>query len=189
MAGADLDTALAFVSGRIKEEATRSAEPLNDEQLFLLNHLPEHSASPPWYGADPEFPVLPTPRNTAYERLCALAKAAHQNDLRVNPPSSLDWQFAAAVSKLNRHPISILLSWAGVKVRRPWWDRWLLVVAALVFVLFAVALMLLAGDEPWTRFQWAIIGAGYVAMLLLLHYAARRIEEGQLRNTIENCRT
>jgi len=96
---ADLDKALGFVTKRIEEEATRSGEPLSDEQGFLLNHLPKYSALPQNYGADPESPIVLVPRDTAFERLCAVAKAAYQNDLRMNPASALDWDFAAAVSK------------------------------------------------------------------------------------------
>ncbi len=131
---ADLDIALGFVIGRIEEEATRSGEPLSDEQRFLLNHLPKYSAFSQPYGGDPEIPAQPIPRDFIYERVCAVAKAAHNNDLRLNPASAPDWEFAAAVSKFNSHPMSWLLDWAGVKLRRPWWDRWLLVAAALLFI-------------------------------------------------------
>jgi hypothetical protein len=184
----DLDTALGFVIGRIEEEAPRSGEPLSDGQRFLLNHLPKDSALPQPYAGDPEFPAVLVPRDTTYERLCALAKAARQNDLRVNPSLAPDWEFAAAVSKLNRHPMSWLLQWAGLKERRPWWDRCLLIAAALLFVLCGAALMLLAGNAPWTPFQWTGISAGYIAVLVLLHFASRRIEEWQLKKTIERCR-
>src|ERR1700682_178092 len=98
----DPDRALGFVIWRIEEEAKRSGEPLSDEQRFLLNHLPTYSALPQTYGADPEFPVVLVPRDTTYERLCAVAKAAYHNDLRLNPASDLDWDLAAAVSKLHR---------------------------------------------------------------------------------------
>ena len=185
---ADLNTALGFVIDRIEGEATRSGEPLSDEQRFLLNHLPEYSALPQTYGADPEFPVVLVPRDTTYERLCAVAKTAHQNDLSVNPASALDWDLAAAVSKLHRHPMSWLLQWAGLKVRRPWWDRWLLIAAALMLIFcFAVA-VLLSVKRGWSRFQWISIGAAYIAILVLLHFASRRIEERQLKQTIERCR-
>ena len=185
---ADLDTALEFVIGRIEEEATRSGEPLSDEQRFLLNHLPKYSAFSQPYGGDPEIPAQPIPRDITYERVCAIAKAAHHNDLRLNPASALDWEFAAAVSKLSRHPMSWLLHWAGVKQRRPWWDRWLLVAAALLFIFSVGALMLLAGSEPWTRFRWIAVGAGYIAIVVLLYFVSRRIEEWQLRQNIERCR-
>jgi hypothetical protein len=76
---ADLDTALGFVIGRIEEEATRSGEPLSDEQRFLLNHLPTYSAWTQPYGGDPEIPAQPIPRDTTYELVCAAAKAAHHH--------------------------------------------------------------------------------------------------------------
>ena len=160
---ADLETALRFVIKRIEEEAKRSGEPLSDEQRFLLNHLPTYSAWTQPYGGDPEIPAQPIPRDATYERVCAVAKAAHRHDLQLNPGSVLDWEFAAAVSRLNRHPVSWLLQWAGVKESRPWWDRWLLVAAALLFIFSVGAVMLLAGSEPWTGYQWIAVGAGYIA--------------------------
>jgi hypothetical protein len=184
----DLDTALGFVIRRIEEEALRSGEPLSDEQRFLLNHLPKDSALPQPYAGDPEFPPVLVLRDTTYERLCALAKAARQNDLRQNPSLPLDWEFAAAVSKLYCHPLSWLLQWAGVRVCRPWWDRWLLIAAALLFIFCIAALMLLSGNTPWTRFQWIGFGTAYIAILILLRSASRQIEDWQLKKTIERCR-
>lgn len=37
---ADLGAALAFVLGRIEEQAMLLGEPLNEEERFLLNNLP-----------------------------------------------------------------------------------------------------------------------------------------------------
>jgi hypothetical protein len=45
---ADLDTSLAFVIGRIEEEAMRSNQLVSAEQRFLLNHVPNNSVCP--YG-------------------------------------------------------------------------------------------------------------------------------------------
>src|ERR1700737_913094 len=42
------------------------------------------------------------------------------------------------------------------------------------------ALLLIAGNDPWPRFQWIGIGAGCTAILILLQFASRRIEERQL---------
>jgi hypothetical protein len=185
----DSGVAQEFVIRRIEEEALRSGEPLSDEQRVLLNQLPKDSALPRAYGGDPEFPQVLVPRDTTYERLCALAKAAHKTDLRVNPSLAFSWEFAAAVTKLDRHPMSWLLQWAGVKVRRPWWDRWLLIAAALLFIFCIAVLMLLSGNPPWTGFQWTGIAAGYIALLLLLHFVSKQIEEWQLKKTIERCRS
>ena len=82
----------------------RSGEPLSEEHRFLLNNLPHHSDAPEFTIGDPEFPLHFVPRDTTYERLCALAKAAHQSDLELNPGSH-DWEFAFNVSKLSRHPM------------------------------------------------------------------------------------
>ena len=112
---ADLEASLAFVIGRIEEEARRSGEPPSDEERSLLNDLPTHSVVPMGNGSDPESPTVPVPRDTVFERLCALARDACNSDVRLAPTSALDWEFAAAVSKLNHHPMSWLLHWAGVK--------------------------------------------------------------------------
>ncbi len=129
---ASLDNALAFVMERIEEEATRSGEPLTDEQRFFLNNLPRYSTLPLTNVPDPECPPMLVPRDVAYEWLIALARDARHNDVRVNPASDLEWMCAVAVSKLNRHPMSWLLRWAGMKERKPWWDRPLLVGGSLL---------------------------------------------------------
>lgn len=78
---ADLNTALDFVIRRIEEEASRSGEPLTDEQLTLLKNLPVDST---FRGQvmEPETPLI-LPRDLAFERLCALAKAAQTRDLQL----------------------------------------------------------------------------------------------------------
>jgi uncharacterized membrane protein YcjF (UPF0283 family) len=141
-----------------------------------------------WNVADPEWPAFLIPRDTAFERLCTLARAAHNADAQLNPASTLDWEFAVAVLKLNRHPMSWLLGWAGMKERRPWWDRWLLIVAALLVAIGFAAVMLIAGNDSWSRFQWAGVGAGYVAILILLYLGSRWTEQRQLKQTIERHR-
>jgi hypothetical protein len=185
---ADLDHALAFVFERIEDEAARSGEPLTDEQRFLLNNLPKYSSLPMTNVTDPEYPTMLVPRDTTYERLIALARDARNNDLRVNPAADLEWKCAVAVSKLNRHPLSWLLHWAGMKEHRPWWDRPLLVGTSLVFTLLMMALMLFGEIETGTRLRWAGVGVGYIAMLLLGYFASRYLEEWQLKQTIEKCR-
>jgi hypothetical protein len=184
----DLDHALAFVGERIEEEATRSGEPLTDEQRFLLKNLPRYSALPVTNVTTPDYPPVILPRDVAYERLVALAKDARHNDMRVNPASDLEWKCAVAVSKLHRHPMSWLLRWAGMKERRPWWDRPLLVGASLLFTFLLMVLMLFGQVETGTQLRWVGIGVGYVGMLLLLYFAARHIEEWQLKQTIEKYR-
>ena len=185
---ADLAAALSFVFGRIEEQAMLSGEPLNEEERFLLNNLPTVSTAPEISIGDPEVPVHFVPRDRTYERLCVLAKAARRNDVQLNP-ASLDWDFAFAVAKLCQHPLAWLLQWAGVKQRRPWWDRWLLIVAALLFIAAAVSLMLLVENRPWSYWRWAVVVAGYAGILLLMYFASRRIERKQLERNIERCRS
>jgi hypothetical protein len=188
---ADLTQALAFVVRRIEEEARRSGEPLTDEQRFLLHDLPRESVFPPDSGSAPEFPppMMRPPKDLAYERLIALAKEARRNDLQLTPTSELDWKFADAVSKLNDHPMSWLLRWAGVKERKPWWDRPLLVGTALTFASVTFALMWFAEVGSGSRSGWIAFGVGYIGILLLFYFASRHIEEWQLKHTIEKHRS
>jgi hypothetical protein len=184
---ADLGAALAFVIGRIEEQAMLLGEPLNEEERFLLNNLPTVSIAPEISIGDPEVPVHFVPRERTYERLCVLAKAARRNDVQLNP-ASLDWDFAFAVAKFGQHPLSWLLQWAGVRQRRPWWDRWLLIIAALLFIAASVPLMLLVIDRPWSFWRWAVVVAGYAGILLFMYFASRRIERLQLDRSVEKCR-
>jgi|SRR5580704_10100115 hypothetical protein len=177
---ADLDAALSFVIARVEQQATLSGEPLNEEQRLLLNYLP--SSSPVVSFPDAELPS-PIPRNINLERLCALVKAAYQQDRQVNP--SLDWDFVFAVFTLNRHPMGGLLQWAGMKPRRPRWDWLRLTIAALLPV---VAVVLIALNPRENLFQSVGIGSGCVAIMLLLFFASRRIEKQRIEEEVERFR-
>jgi hypothetical protein len=183
----DMNAALAFVINRIEEQAMRSGQPLDEEHRFLLNNLPDQSDVPEFTTSDPEFPVHFKLRDITYEKLCALAKAAYHFDGEMNPGSP-EWEFAFNVSKLNRHPMYWLLQWAGVKQRRPRRDRWLLVAASLLFIIATVPLMLLVIDRGWVLWRWAIVGAGYIGLVLFMRFVSQRIEERQLKQNIERCR-
>jgi hypothetical protein len=152
---------------------------------LLIKNLP--SSTPAIWFPDPEPPLL-VPRNINYERLCELGKAAYLNDRQVNP-ASLDWEFAFAVFTLNRHPMWGLLRWAGVehrvKHRKPLGDQLLLIITALLLVLVPI---LLAWNAPWTLFQLVGMGSGCVAIMLLMYFASRRIEQRRLEEDIERCR-
>jgi hypothetical protein len=184
---ADMNAALVFVTNRIEEQAMRLGQPLDEEHRWLLNNLPDQSDAPEFSTGDPEFPVHFKLRDVTYERLCALAKAAYRSDREVNPGSQ-EWEFAFNVSKLNRHPMAWLLQWAGVKQRRPWWDRWLLVAASLLFVIVTIPLMLVVIDRETVLWRWGILGAGYIGLLLFMRFVSRRIEQRQLEQNIEKCR-
>jgi len=185
---ADLNAALSFVTGQVNEEAILSGEPLNAQQSLQLTNLP--SSTPAIWLPGPENPDPPlVPRDVNYERLCGLAKTAYLNDRQIHP-ASLDWEFAFAVFRLNRHPMWGLLQQAGLKYRRPPWDGILLIIASLVLVVAGVVLAFLVdlGDEPWTHLQWIEFGFGYGAVVVLMYFGSRRIEEIQLRKEIERCR-
>src|SRR5262249_23147254 len=184
---ADMSAALAFVINRIEEQAMRLGQPLDEEQRFLLNNLPDKPDTPEFSTGDPEFPVHFRLRDITYERLCALAKGAYRSDRELNPGSH-EWEFVFNVSKLNRHPLCWLLQWAGGKQRRPWWDGWLLVAASLLFILASVPLMLLVADRGWVLWRWAAVAAGYIGLVLLMRFVSRRIEERQLKQNIERYR-
>lgn len=176
---ADLDSALSFVIGRIAEQAKLSGGPLSDEERLLLNYLPSSPTTHP----DPEMPVL-VPRNVNLERVCALGKAAYQQDHQANT-TSLDWEFALAVFTLNRHPMGGLLQSAGMKLRRPRWDGLRLTVTALLPIA-VVVLLAWNADENMRRSVG--IGLGCVAIMLYMFFASRRIEKQRLMEEIERCR-
>jgi hypothetical protein len=136
---------------------------------------------------DPELSTDIVPRDTTYERLCALAKAAHRSDVELNP-GARDWQFAFNVSKLNRHPMSWVLQWAGVKQQRPWWDRWLLVAAALLWTIATMLLMLFVIDRESVLWRWVVVVAGCIGLMLFMRSVSQRIEDRQLKENIERWR-
>jgi hypothetical protein len=90
--------------------------------------------------------------------------------------------------KLNRHPMSWLLGWAGIKEHRSWWDRPLLVATALLFIGITSALMIFAEIGSGSRLRWIGFGVAYIGILLLLYFASRRIEEWQLKQSIKKYR-
>jgi hypothetical protein len=186
---ADLEVALRFVTGRLGEEATQSGEPLTEEQIFLLNNLPSFPLGAMAFYYRGQMSASPVPRDFNYERLCALGKAAYLSDRKLTP--SLDWEFALAVFKLNNHPMHGLLKWAGVRQRRPASDVILLIVAALLLVPTAMALILLllfVGNARWPAVLWVGIGLVYLALLLGIYSATRRMEQRQLEKQIDKCR-
>jgi len=180
----DLETALTFVVRRIEEQAKESGHPLNQEEHSLLKILPPSNANYLNWASEFGPPDL-VPRNINLERLCALAKAAYLNDRQINP-ESLDWEFAFAIFRLNRHPMWGVLSSGGVKMyRRPLWDQLFLILAALLPI---IALILLVANETRSTFWWAGILCGTLAIMLLIFLASRKIEQQQLENYIERCR-
>jgi hypothetical protein len=183
----DLQRALDFVIRRIEEEGMRSGEPLTDEQRFLLRHLPTEPVLSEAYFGDPELAPPLTPRDLDYEKLCELTKAAHRQDLQVNPDDR-NWLFAKAVTELHKHPMSWLLGWARVKLRRPWWDGCLLIVAALVAIILWMLLMFV-GIETHMWFRWPIVVAGAAALIAVMCIGTRWLEQSQLRRAIETCRS
>jgi hypothetical protein len=187
-ANADLDTALSFVIGRIEEEATRSGEPLDDEERHLLRHLPTATAYSYW-TTDAERPI-PLPRDIVFEKLVASAKDAYLNDVQAYWDGRIRWELAAAVLKLNRHPLLWLLEWAGFQVKplRPRHDRLLLVGTALLFTVIMLAGMIWVDSRtgPQAPIRWAVFGCGYVGICALLYFVTRKFEERQLRRKIEN---
>jgi hypothetical protein len=182
---ADLETALTFVVRRIEEQAKESGHPLNDEEHSLLKNLPSTNVNYLSWAAPELGPPELVPRNINLERLCALARTACLNDRKINP-ESLDWEFALAVFRLNRHPMWGVLHSAGVKMyRRPLWDQLSVIIAALFPV---IAVILLAWNGARTLFLWAGILSGTVTFMLLIYFASRQIEQWQLENHIERCR-
>ena len=67
-----MNAALAFVINRIEEQGMRLGQPLDEEQRWLLNNLPDQSDVPEFSTGDPEFPVPLKLRDTHLrEALCS----------------------------------------------------------------------------------------------------------------------
>jgi hypothetical protein len=180
----DLDIALRYVIGRIEEEASQTGKPLTDEERALLLDLPADSL----FGAhvtEPEIPLV-VPRDLAFERLCALVKTAHTQDLQLDP-NDRNWQLAKAVTELHRHPMAWLLGWSGIKIQRPWWDGFLLIVTALVSISVWMALMFV-GFETEIPFHWLIAAIGCAALVTAMGFGTRWMSQSLLRRAIERCR-
>jgi hypothetical protein len=198
----DLDLALEFVIERITQEAVCLAEPLDDDEEYFLRHLPTEPINPT-AGLASGFNFayedsLPTPvlRDLRFERLCKLAKNVRSNDLRTHSDALRQWEFAAAVLQLNRHPMSWLLGWAGIRVakRSARWDGLLLVATALFIVALSVggalALSVLTDGQNvvWNWTLWVAGGCIYAAVLILLYFAVRRLEGRQGERDVERVR-
>lgn len=185
---ADLNTALAFVIQRVEQQATRSGDPLNRDEQHLLRHLPRRPRVSTWY--DPENPTFQVrdQLHELYEKLCALAKDAHVHDLRVDPALAADWEFSAAVSRLHKHPMAWLLWWAGLRKRKPWWDKWVLLGVSLVFVICGISPVLFQLQKRWAAFQWVVFGSTYAAIFFLAYLLSRWSENRQFKQDIEKCR-
>jgi hypothetical protein len=196
---ADLETALTFVIERIGEEAERSGAPLDDEELGFLSHLPTQPTNPTITAFNTAYEELwPTPvlRDFRFERLCNLAREAHSHDLRTRPDGAREWEFAAAVLQLRRHPMSWLLKWAHIRTvkRASRWDRLLLVAtAAFVVVLFllgafAVSALTDGQRDIWKWTLWVVGGCIYGVLITLLYFAVQRLEARQQEQHIEKYR-
>ncbi len=182
----DLQNALNFVSRRIEEEGVRSSRPLTDDQRFLLANLPSEPVLSEAYSVDPDYPPLVTPRELDYEELCTLSKDAYQQDIQLNPVDK-NWLFAKAVTEFHEHPMSWVLGWAGVKLRRPWWDRCLLILAAIASIIICVVLMSFAIDgHLW--FRWAVFAGGMAVLIALMRSGTRWMVHSQLSRAIERYR-
>jgi hypothetical protein len=181
----DLKNAIAFVIRRVEGQALRSGEPLDDNERFMLSNLP----TTPYFrhSIDPHALV---PRDARYEKLCRVTKAALISDLNTHSEANIDWQFASAVLRLNRHPMSRLLQWAGLKDRRPWWDQWLLLITAIFLVACGVlAISSFDANKPAERAAWAALICVYALVIAVLHFGLRQLDRWQLKRTIKTGRT
>jgi hypothetical protein len=187
----DLETALAFVIEQISEEAVRSGAPLDEIELDFLRHLPAKRTNLTAYHGYYDNNSLPVLRDFTYERLCTLAKNARLHDILTRPAATRDWEFSAAVFQLERHPMSWLLNWAGMKKRQPRGDGLLLVGTALlvvlIFIFGAIALSVITEgrQEFWKRTLLIAGGCVYGVIVVLLVVAAQRFESWRLRQAVE----
>lgn len=191
-----MDAALHFVIARIEKEAERSGAPLDEDEKEFLRHLPTKPTNPTLHTGrhfDADWPVL---RDFSYERLCTLAKSAHAYDVRLRPEALRQWDFACAVLQLHHHPMSWLLDWASIRVKkaRGLSDGCLLLITALlVITLSAIAVYLLwnLADRPGEIRRRAIWAAAFClcgGILSSLYFVARRLERWQGMQTVERYR-
>lgn len=195
---ADLDAALAFVIERISQQAEFEAKPLDEDERYLLTHLPTKPTNPTIPGgfADELGPPIPVLRDFPFEKLCRLAANAHRSDIQDRPDAAREWNFAASVLSVNRHPMSWLMGWAGIKTKKAveFWDRLLLVLSGL-FVL-VVGLVGGIGLTLFTErysalWRWALCGAGgviFACLMVLLYFGVERLEKWQAVKTVESYR-
>lgn len=190
----DLDAALHFVIARIEKEAERSGAPLDEDEKDFLRHLPTKPTNPTVHaGGEPDWPVL---RDFNYERLCTLAKNAHAYDVRFRPEALRQWDFACAVLQFHHHPMSWLLDWASIRVKkaRGLSDGCLLLsTALLVITLSAIAVCLLWNfsdrhGEIGKRAIWAAAFCLCGGIAASLYVVARRLERWQGMQTVERYR-
>jgi len=181
----DLDRSVAFVIRKIDEAAQRSGQPLDPAARELLLNLPTKLIVPPPFL---EEEAVPPPRDLVYEGLCWLGKAAYTLDSKRNP---VTWNFAAAVFRLNRHPMLWLLEWAGVKKERRWWDGCAVIIAALLLVLsvFAIGICYsITQHDGWKAVLWLGIVCVYIGLVVGVGVAWNRFQQMLVRRTIENYR-
>lgn len=81
-----------------------------------------------------------------------------------------------------------LLQWGGVKIDKPWWDKWLLLLAALLVVVVGLMCGLLIDGQPKTsaRFIETVCAGG--AFFLGIYFSSRYMERWQLKQIVENTR-
>ncbi len=183
----DLRAALDFLTRRIEEEAVRTGDRLTEDQQLLLRELPKDSPlSGPNVGG-PESPAYPIPRDPDFERLVSLVRSAYRHDLP-DPTLSTQWEFSIAASKLSSHPMTWLLSWAGLKSPRPRADIWLLLAAALLLVVSTVVAGVLADVHPWSRFAWIAFGIGCLGVVIATYFASQRLENRRLKQIVNRSR-
>lgn len=195
----DLDAALEFVIRRIREEADRSGHPLDEDEEDFLRNLPTkptnptlHSAHYAGEGVLGTFPI----RDIPFERLCNLARQAYKSDTTIGTESERQWNFAAAVLRLNGHPMSWLLQWAGIKLRKAAGsaDGCLLLTTAILLIVvsaFVLIPLLHFGSglaEAWKIIVWILSGFFCAGLLVALYFWTRRLEVWEGKKTVEKYR-
>jgi hypothetical protein len=191
----DLEIALTFVIKQIDEEAARSGAPLDDDERYFLRHLPAHPTNSTFNSVSYSESPLPILRDYSYETLCTLAKNARLYDIGARPEASRDWDFSAAVFQLEHHPMSWLLHWAGMKKKRPRWDRWFLlgtaILAVFMFLFGAITLSVLT-EGLRAIWKWIFfIAGGCISLIVLVfaYVATQRLEKRELRKLVDRHRS
>lgn len=174
-----LKWALDFVKGRIHEQSQLLAEPLDEEDEVTLANLPDDYRVPEYSLETGPGPLI-APERT-HEKLVGLANSAIDSDRLNIPAGILHWELADIILRLNDHRMAWLIERAGIqsKYRKPRWDGWLLVFAAIVLLVVTYGSAFLAhllGFHNESVLIW-VGAATFAVVCVVLHFVLKRFEK------------
>jgi hypothetical protein len=190
----DLRWATDFVHDRIRQSAQAISETLTEEDEEKLENLPSDFVDPYF---SPEFGAGgPIPPDRSYDKLVRIAKVAVKQDRDDNGGGSMEWELADAILRVHKHRLSWLIERAGVsvKIKKPWWDGWLLVICGIAVTSLTLATAALANELGFSS-DGQIFGsicAVFVPICVILFYVLggfeRRLRLNRIRELKDQVR-